>query len=77
MPRYTVLTMALRLAGMRRKERRAPRERGRTLFCACGRLTSTGWSDGDTHPRCCACEVAATLKDFVYVPRGKARDERS
>jgi len=63
MPRYTTLTLTLRLAGMRRRERRAPRERG-PLFCACGRLSSSGWTDGDQHPRCCMCEVAAALKDM-------------
>lgn len=76
MPRYTTLTLAMRLAGQRRRERRAPRESGRTLFCACGKLSSSGWTDGDTHRRCCACEVDQAMKDFVYVPRGKPAEER-
>ena len=67
MPRYTTLTLTLRLAGQRRIERRAPREPGR-LFCLCGKLATAGWSDGGTHARCCACEVAEQMKDFRYTP---------
>jgi hypothetical protein len=75
MPRYTTLTLALRLAGQRRIERRAPREPGQ-LFCRCGKLASTGWSDGGTHVRCCACEVGAGLEDFVYVPAYARRHQK-
>lgn len=76
MPRYTTLTLTMRLAGMRRTNKRAPRDPERTTFCACGKLSSSGWSDGDTHRRCCVCEVGAALKGFVYVPRGSHAKER-
>lgn len=61
MPRYTAHTTAQRLAGARPTFYREAREEA-VPTCACGRPTSTGWTDEEDHASCCACEVALTLE---------------